>query len=93
MRSLISVGVVLFSAVVRASLNPIIVKGNGFFDSVTNSRFYIRGVDYQVFEAFRDVLTCVARWLLCCQLRSSSVISGALCRIETDLTGMSQIVT
>jgi hypothetical protein len=29
-------------------LNPIIIKGNAFFDSVTGDRFYIRGVDYQV---------------------------------------------
>ena len=34
--------------VVSASLNPIIIKGNAFFDSVTNERFYVRGVDYQV---------------------------------------------
>lgn len=34
--------------VVNATLNPIVVKGNAFFDSVTNDRFYIRGVDYQV---------------------------------------------
>jgi hypothetical protein len=40
--------VVLFAAVVNASLNPIVVKGNAFFDSVTGKRFYIRGVDYQV---------------------------------------------
>jgi hypothetical protein len=93
MRSLITVGVVLFSAVVRASLNPIVVKGNGFFDSVTNARFYIRGVDYQVSQACRNVLICLARWLLCCQLRSSSVISRAPCRIEIDLVGMSQIVS
>jgi hypothetical protein len=38
----------LFAAVVNASLNPIVVKGNAFFDSVTGKRFYIRGVDYQV---------------------------------------------
>jgi hypothetical protein len=29
-------------------LNPLIIKGNAFFDSVTGDRFYIRGVDYQV---------------------------------------------
>jgi 1,3-beta-glucanosyltransferase GAS5 len=39
----------VLAAVVNASLNPIVVKGNAFFDSVTGKRFYIRGVDYQVF--------------------------------------------
>jgi hypothetical protein len=34
--------------IVNATLNPIVIKGNAFFDSVTNDRFYIRGVDYQV---------------------------------------------
>ncbi|KAG5439784.1 hypothetical protein PCANB_000066 [Pneumocystis canis] len=29
------------------ALNPIVIRGNAFFDSVTNERFYIRGVDYQ----------------------------------------------
>ncbi|EGV64329.1 1,3-beta-glucanosyltransferase [Yamadazyma tenuis] len=29
------------------SIAPIEVKGNGFFDSVTHKRFYIRGLDYQ----------------------------------------------
>lgn len=38
----------LFWRVVNATLNPIVIKGNAFFDSVTNDRFYIRGVDYQV---------------------------------------------
>ncbi|EEB09287.1 sporulation specific 1,3-beta- glucanosyltransferase Gas4 [Schizosaccharomyces japonicus yFS275] len=33
--------------VAQAKVNPIIVKGNAFFDSVTNERFFIRGVDYQ----------------------------------------------
>ncbi|EPY50289.1 sporulation specific 1,3-beta- glucanosyltransferase Gas4 [Schizosaccharomyces cryophilus OY26] len=30
-----------------AKTNPIITKGNAFFDSVTGERFYLRGVDYQ----------------------------------------------
>ena len=48
--SFVSVGVFLFIQIVSAgSLNPIVIKGNAFFDSVTNKRFYIRGVDYQVF--------------------------------------------
>lgn len=46
--SLISLGL-LFVPIVTASLNPIVIKGNAFFDSVTNERFYIRGVDYQVY--------------------------------------------
>lgn len=29
------------------ALNPIIIRGNAFFDSVTGDRFYIKGVDYQ----------------------------------------------
>ncbi|EMR11603.1 hypothetical protein PNEG_00045 [Pneumocystis murina B123] len=29
------------------ALNPIIIRGNAFFDSITNERFYIKGVDYQ----------------------------------------------
>ena len=45
--NLVSVGLVVSSSLVSA-LNPIIVQGNAFFDSVTNERFYIRGVDYQV---------------------------------------------
>jgi len=36
------------------ALNPIVVKGNAFFDSVTGQRFYIRGVDYQVLPFPRD---------------------------------------
>ncbi|KAK9246664.1 Glucanosyltransferase-domain-containing protein [Lipomyces tetrasporus] len=35
------------ASVVFADLNPIVVKGNAFFDSVTGERFYIKGVDYQ----------------------------------------------
>ena len=42
------IGVLFTCSIVHASLNPIVVKGNAFFDSVTNERFYIRGVDYQV---------------------------------------------
>lgn len=38
----------LLAGVVSATLNPIVVKGNAFFDSVTGTRFYVRGVDYQV---------------------------------------------
>lgn len=33
-------------AATASALNPIIVKGNAFFDSKTNERFYIRGIDY-----------------------------------------------
>ncbi|KTW29386.1 hypothetical protein T552_01340 [Pneumocystis carinii B80] len=29
------------------ALNPLIIKGNAFFDSVTDKRFYVKGVDYQ----------------------------------------------
>ncbi|KAK9238554.1 Glucanosyltransferase-domain-containing protein [Lipomyces kononenkoae] len=35
------------ASVALADLNPIVVKGNAFFDSVTGDRFYIKGVDYQ----------------------------------------------
>ena len=64
----------VLAAVVNASLNPIVVKGNAFFDSVTGKRFYIRGVDYQVFRArWWDVLIVVAWWIFCCELRSFSV--------------------
>lgn len=53
MRSFKDFGILLclaiFGGVVNATLNPIVIKGNAFFDSVTNERFYIRGVDYQVF--------------------------------------------
>lgn len=35
-----------FATAVAATLNPIVVKGNAFYDSVTNKRFYIKGVDY-----------------------------------------------
>ena len=45
--NLVSLGLVVSSSLVSA-LNPIIVQGNAFFDSVTKERFYIRGVDYQV---------------------------------------------
>jgi len=55
----------LFAAVVNASLNPIVVKGNAFFDSVTGKRFYIRGVDYQPggssavnYDPLADVANC-----------------------------------
>lgn len=36
----------LAASTAHAALNPIVVKGNAFYDSKTNSRFYIRGVDY-----------------------------------------------
>jgi len=51
MRSLMGFGLLLclgILGIVNATLNPIVIKGNAFFDSVTNDRFYIRGVDYQV---------------------------------------------
>ncbi|KAK9493242.1 Glucanosyltransferase-domain-containing protein [Lipomyces doorenjongii] len=35
------------ASVALAAVNPIVVKGNAFFDSVTGDRFYIKGVDYQ----------------------------------------------
>ena len=31
---------------VQASTNPIVVKGNLLYDSITKKRFYIRGVTY-----------------------------------------------
>lgn len=34
------------SSIVSAALNPITVKGNAFYDSKTNKRFFIKGVDY-----------------------------------------------
>lgn len=34
------------ASVVTAALNPIVITGNAFYDSKTNDRFYIRGVDY-----------------------------------------------
>ena len=37
---------VILSTVVQA-LNPILIKDNIFYDSVTNQRFFIKGVDYQ----------------------------------------------
>jgi len=45
--NLVSLGLVASSSFVWA-LNPLVVSGNALFDSVTNDRFYIRGVDYQV---------------------------------------------
>lgn len=48
--SFVVLGLFVFTSFVNAGLNPIIIKGNAFFDSVTNERFYIRGVDYQVFR-------------------------------------------
>ena len=52
----------MLATVVNASLNPIVVKGNAFFDSVTGKRFYIRGVDYQVLcsEFVEGLLTWVS---------------------------------
>ncbi|ODQ63189.1 hypothetical protein NADFUDRAFT_84382 [Nadsonia fulvescens var. elongata DSM 6958] len=37
----------LFATLASAALPPIEIKGNAFFDSKSNDRFYIRGVDYQ----------------------------------------------
>ncbi|KAF5102291.1 hypothetical protein D0Z00_000474 [Geotrichum galactomycetum] len=34
------------SSLVSAALSPITVKGNAFYDSKTNKRFFIKGVDY-----------------------------------------------
>jgi Glucanosyltransferase len=45
--NLVSLGLLASSSLV-CGLNPIGVQGNGFFDTVTMERFYIRGVDYQV---------------------------------------------
>ena len=79
MRSFTRVAVasgILFSSIVSA-LNPIVIKGNAFFDSVTGDRFYIRGVDYQVsiigFLEEKSV-DCYLAWrFLGCELRSFSV--------------------
>lgn len=62
----------LFWRVVNATLNPLVIKGNAFFDSVTNDRFYIRGVDYQVLTptSNRD-----ARMLLIWQPGGSSAVN------------------
>ncbi|OLL25742.1 1,3-beta-glucanosyltransferase gas4, partial [Neolecta irregularis DAH-3] len=45
--TLAATAILLFSSAVSA-INPIVVKGNAFFDSKTNQRFYIRGLDYQL---------------------------------------------
>lgn len=37
---------VLAASSVAQAVNPIIVKGNAFYDSKTNERFFIKGVDY-----------------------------------------------
>ena len=39
--------IALLGAVVAADTPPIVVKGNAFFNSETNKRFYIRGLAYQ----------------------------------------------
>ncbi|KTW26263.1 uncharacterized protein T551_03562 [Pneumocystis jirovecii RU7] len=41
--------VFLWIAVYRQvkALNPIVIVGNAFFDSITGERFYVKGVDYQ----------------------------------------------
>jgi len=52
-------------------LNPLVIKGNAFFDSVSGQRFYIRGVDYQVSphpQWFEVLLTEAARWIFRCEL-------------------------
>jgi Glucanosyltransferase len=52
-------------------LNPLIIKGNAFFDSVTGDRFYIRGVDYQVYlpgTCLVSIVDFVAWWIVCCGL-------------------------
>ena len=62
---LVNLVALLFTcSIVHASLNPIIVKGNAFFDSVTNERFYIRGVDYQVAPSTSESLMCSLEALL-----------------------------
>ena len=61
----------LLAGIVNASLNPIVVKGNAFFDSVTGKRFYIRGVDYQVSfcaSLLRNADLGVAWRIFCCEL-------------------------
>jgi len=54
-----------------AGLNPLVVKGNAFFDSVTGQRFYIRGVDYQVSchpQCLDGLLTEIAWRIFRCEL-------------------------
>jgi hypothetical protein len=91
MRSFMKVCAVLAVSVlcsgVMATLNPIVVKGNAFFDSVTNQRFYIRGVDYQVSPLSMN--TYEAWWIFCCQLRSFSV---GYCYCDELMAGMLRIV-
>ncbi|KAK9466828.1 Glucanosyltransferase-domain-containing protein [Lipomyces arxii] len=36
-----------FAGVALADLNPLEVRGNALFDTVTGDRFYIKGIDYQ----------------------------------------------
>lgn len=54
----------LLPAFVRASLPRIETRGNGFFPLGSDSRFYIRGLDYQpggsskLFDPLADPLTC-----------------------------------
>lgn len=43
---LASILTVLAASSAASALNPIVVRGNAFYDSETNERFYMRGVDY-----------------------------------------------
>jgi 1,3-beta-glucanosyltransferase GAS5 len=73
--SIVAAASSLFFSSIVSALNPIVIKGNAFFDSRTNERFYIRGVDYQVniLSLSWDMLTLLAWWFFGCELRSFSV--------------------
>ncbi len=43
--------ILCLAAVASAALNPLVTRGNAFFDSKSGNRFYVRGVDYQPNQA------------------------------------------
>lgn len=43
----ITVAISALAAACVHALNPILIKGNVFYDSVTKERFYLKAVDYQ----------------------------------------------
>lgn len=42
-----SIATLLASTRLVSALNPVLVKGNVFYDTVTNERVFLHGVDYQ----------------------------------------------
>ncbi|KAK9453277.1 Glucanosyltransferase-domain-containing protein [Dipodascopsis uninucleata] len=63
--SIIASVAALWASSALADVNPLIIKGNAFFDSKTGERFYMKGVDYQPPDAKGDTVDPLANYKVC----------------------------